>query len=181
VSEIDAAEVLDVASVSNISDLIRGRAPGVNVRMGSAMVGGGSKIRIRGVSSLSLFTEQPLVYIDGVRVDNAIGNVGPLNQFPGQDANGGSMSRLSDFDPNQIADVEILKGPSAATLYGTEASKGVIQISTKKGSFNQAPTVSFTTKQGVNWFRNAEGRWPTHFFENSEGDIETINLMPIRG
>jgi len=138
-ASVDAAEVVAQAPVSNLSDLLRGRAAGVLVHTGSGMVGGGSQIRLRGVSSLSLFQEQPILYIDGVRVDNAIGTAGPQNQFPGQASNGGVMSRLDDLDPDEIERIEVIKGPAAATLFGTEASNGVIQVFTKKGSFGQRP------------------------------------------
>lgn len=177
-ASVDAAEVVAQAPVSNLSDLLRGRAAGVLVHTGSGMVGGGSQIRLRGVSSLSLFQEQPILYIDGVRVDNAIGTAGPQNQFPGQASNGGVMSRLDDLDPDEIERIEVIKGPAAATLFGTEASNGVIQVFTKKGSFGQRPELTLTFRQGANWFRNADGRWPTFFFENPEsGEVETLNLI----
>jgi len=178
VARLDAEDLNDVAPTSNVSDLITGKVAGVVVRTGSAMVGGGSQIRIRGISSLSLFQQQPLIYVDGVRVDNGIGDVGPQSQCPGQASAGGVVSRLDDFDPDEIESIEIIRGPAAATLYGTEASNGVIQIFTKKGAFNQRPRLALTIRQGSNWFRDAEDRWPTHFFEDpATGEIRTLNLI----
>ena len=75
-------------------------------------------VNIRGFSSIEI-GNQPLIYVDGIRVDNSFG-LGP----------GGSA--LDDINPNDIESIEIIKGPAAATLYGTEASAGVIQIITKK-------------------------------------------------
>jgi len=177
-STLDAAEINETAPIANLSEMLRGRAPGVLIQPGGALAGAGSQVRIRGVSSLSLFQEQPLLYVDGVRVDNAIGTAGPQNQFPGQASNGGVMSRLDDFDPDEIERIEVIKGPAAATLYGTEASNGVIQIFTKRGSFSSRPRLEVTVRQGGSWFRDAEDRWPTHFFEDpGSGEIRTLNLL----
>lgn len=178
IAQVDATETREIATVSNVTDLIRGRAPGVLVQMGGTMVGAGSQIRMRGISSLSLFEEQPLLYVDGVRVDNAIGGVGPQNQFPGQSSGGGVMSRFDDFAPSEIESIEVIKGPAAATLFGTEASNGVVQIITRRGQYGQSPTVRFSSRQGVNWFRDAEDRWPDHYFRDPDtGEVETLNLI----
>jgi TonB-linked SusC/RagA family outer membrane protein len=88
-------------------------------------VGAGTRIRIRGANSLSLSNE-PLIYIDGVKINNddaslAIGTGGQ------------TVSRMNDLNPEEIESIEIVKGPSAATLYGTEAANGVIRITTKRG------------------------------------------------
>lgn len=126
VASIDS-KALEQAPVKSVSEVLQGREPGVVSLAPSGIVGEGTKIRIRGGSSLSQSNE-PIVYVDGVRVDNG-GGFGPN---VGQ--NGGSPSRLDDINPDAIDRIEILKGAAAATLYGTEASNGVIQIFTKKGS-----------------------------------------------
>jgi TonB-dependent SusC/RagA subfamily outer membrane receptor len=126
VASIDA-KALEEAPVKSVSEILQGREPGVVSLPSGGLVGEGSKIRIRGGSSLSQSNE-PIVYVDGIRVDNG-GGFGPR---VGQ--NGGSPSRLDDINPESIDHIEILKGAAAATLYGTEASNGVIQIFTKKGS-----------------------------------------------
>src|SRR5919109_156594 len=71
--------------------------------------GTGSQIRIRGVGSFSL-SSTPLIYVDGVRVNNG---------------STGIVSRFNDIAPEEIESIEVLKGPAAATLYGTEAARGV--------------------------------------------------------
>lgn len=118
---------LETAPVKTVSEVLQGREPGVSAMPSGGLVGEGAKIRIRGGSSLSQSNE-PIVYVDGVRVDNS-GGMGP-----GVGQNGGSPSRLDDINPESIERIEILKGAAAATLYGTEASSGVIQIFTKRGS-----------------------------------------------
>lgn len=114
-------EEIENAPTRSVSEVLQGREPGVVVTQSGGMAGEGSRIRIRGSSSLSQ-SNQPLVYIDGVRIASEEGFIGA-----------GGASRLDDLNPESIARVEILKGAAAATLYGTEASNGVIQIFTKRG------------------------------------------------
>lgn len=170
VSSIRASDVVELAPVRDLQSLINARAPGVLITPGTGQVGSGSQIRIRGSSSLSL-SNTPLLYVDGVRVDNAQ-NSGPINQAFGSSV----ISRINDFNPDDIESIEIIKGPAAATLYGTEAANGVIQIITKRGA-QGAPRWDLTVRQGANWFANAEGRVPTNFWRNpTTGTVESINF-----
>src|SRR5262245_8934355 len=132
VATINASEVVASAPILSMQGLINGRAPSVVVMPTSGMVGSGQQVRVRGSASFSL-SNNPLVYIDGVRVNNEVAT-GPINQAFGSS----SISRLNDLNPSDIESIEVLKGPSAATLYGTEASNGVINIITKKGSGDRA-------------------------------------------
>jgi TonB-dependent starch-binding outer membrane protein SusC len=122
IATIDAAS-LDNAPIADFSQMIAGREPGVSLLPSSGYTGEGAKIRIRGSASLSQLNE-PIIYVDGIRVDRSAVDAGS-----GQ----GNPSRLDDIPPESIERVEILKGAAAATLYGTEASNGVIQIFTKRG------------------------------------------------
>src|SRR3712207_322944 len=70
---------------------------------------------------------------------------------------GGGASRLNDINPEDIESIEIIKGPAASTLYGTEASNGVVQIITKRGRAGRARW-DFSTRQGTTWMQNPEGR-----------------------
>ncbi len=125
---------LEDSPTQNFSELIQAREPGVNIGTESGLAGEGSKIRIRGSASLSQSNE-PLVYIDGMRASTGGGFAGDVSSG---DAGTGASSRLDDIPPESIERVEILKGAAAATLYGTEASNGVIQIFTKAGSEGSA-------------------------------------------
>ena len=125
VGTIQVGEV-NLAPVRTFSDLLQGRQAGVTVTQSSGTAGSGSKVRIRGSNSVSL-SNSPLVIIDGVRVND---NPQSFELFNG----GQQTSRLNDFSPEDIETIEILKGPSAAALYGTAAANGVIQIVTKRGS-----------------------------------------------
>ncbi|MCH8961699.1 MAG: TonB-dependent receptor plug domain-containing protein, partial [Bacteroidetes bacterium] len=132
------AAVLENAPIQTFSDILQGREPGVVGLPSGGQTGEGTRIRIRGSASLSQSNE-PIVYIDGVRANNGGGLT-----FNG----GGSPSRLDDINPEAIERIEILKGAAAATLYGSEASNGVIQIFTKRGNVGP-PRFTFQTTQSV--------------------------------
>jgi TonB-linked SusC/RagA family outer membrane protein len=170
VARVDAASVVASTQVTSVQDLINGRAPGVVVMPGTGMVGAGAKIRIRGQSTFSLSGE-PLLYVDGIRVNNEVGSGLWVQAF-----SSGVVSRLNDFEPEQIESIEILKGPAAATLYGTEAARGVINIITKKGA-SAGTHYAFTVKQGSSWFQDAEGRVPTNYWRDPSGVVQSVNVV----
>lgn len=121
VATLDVGSLAD-APITNFSELIQGREAGVNISGTGGMAGEASQIRIRGSSSLTQ-DNNPIIYLDGIRIDAGV-----------TEGDAGGASRLDDINPDAIERVEILKGAAAATLYGTEASNGVIQIFTKQGS-----------------------------------------------
>ncbi|MEO8270783.1 MAG: TonB-dependent receptor plug domain-containing protein, partial [Aureliella sp.] len=179
VTTVNAAAVTEKGTINNVQQLLNGRSPGVFVNASTGNVGTGSRIRIRGTSSLSLSNE-PLIYIDGVRVNSQTAT-GPANQSFGSS----SISRINDINPDDIESLEVIKGPAAATLYGTEASNGVIQIITKKGSSGK-PKWNFSTKQGTNYFQNPEGRFRINYNAiqrpggtSTERDTVSINLIAL--
>src|SRR5690242_9961651 len=172
VSLIDAASITQTTPVNDVQSLLNGRAAGVLIQPATGAVGSGSRIRIRGASSFSL-SSQPLVYVDGVRV-NADFASGPTNQ----DFGSSSISRFNDFNPDQIESIEVVKGPAAATLYGTEASNGVIQIITKHGDSGPARW-NFIMRQGLDYFANPEGRFPTNYQVDTAGNLLSINLRDL--
>ena len=120
------ADTLPKAAIQNFSEVLSGRTAGVTVAQSSGTTGGGARIRIRGSNSVSLSNE-PLLIIDGVRIDNnpSASSIGVGGQSP---------SRLNDINPEDIASFDVIKGPAASALYGTAAANGVIQITTKRGS-----------------------------------------------
>ncbi len=170
-STVDAAKISEVAPVNTLSEFINGRAAGVTIINTTGMVGGGERVRIRGASSFSLSNE-PLVYVDGVRVNNDQAT-GPVNQAFGSR----SISRWNDLNPADIESIEIIKGPAAATLYGTEASNGVVQIITKRGRAG-APRFDLSVRQGANWFADPQGRlWTNYYDVGGDGTIESIDIV----
>ncbi|MCH7717458.1 MAG: SusC/RagA family TonB-linked outer membrane protein [Gemmatimonadetes bacterium] len=124
IARIDVADAIETGQPASVASLIQGRAAGVQIINSSGAIGTGTKIRIRGSSSISLSNE-PLLVVDGIRVST-------VNEA-GFDAGGQTISRLNDFNPEDIESIEIVKGPSAAALYGTAAANGVIIITTKRG------------------------------------------------
>jgi TonB-dependent starch-binding outer membrane protein SusC len=120
-----APEPATLATAGNVTQLLTGRVPGVDVAAPGGTIGSSARIRIRGASSLSL-SNDPLIVVDGIRVDNnsASSTIGVGGQTP---------SRFNDINSEDIEKIDILKGPAAAALYGTAAANGVIQITTKHG------------------------------------------------
>src|SRR5262249_16040801 len=137
-------------------------------------IGAGPSIQIRGPSSIGL-SNNPLIYIDRVRVNNAT-NLGPASVGTGALGGQGNPveSRLNDIRPEDIESIEIIKGPAAATIYGTEAANGVIQIITKKGASERAHLRTSIT-EGPMSFRDAEGRVPTNYAKDKSGAIVPWN------
>ncbi len=169
VSRVDVTAELERSGVSNIGQLLNARSPGVIVTSGSGRAGSGPSINIRGRSTISL-SQQPLLYIDGVRVTN---DVGTGTRFQG----GAIASRLNDISPEDIESIEIIKGPAAATIYGTEASNGVIQVITKKGKSGGPPQWLALARQGDVWFQDAAGRIPTNYAKDATGNIVSWNAV----
>src|SRR6185295_14574940 len=114
----------ETAPVRTIADVLNARVPGVSIQQGT-QTGSGQRIRVRGVSSMSLSNE-PIFIIDGIRLSANNGSTAFGN-------GGANFSRLGDISPEDIENIEIVKGPSAATLYGTDAANGVVVITTKRG------------------------------------------------
>jgi TonB-dependent starch-binding outer membrane protein SusC len=131
VASLSAADIKKGAPISNVNEMLQSRVPGVAVSSASGTAGTSRQIRIRGAASISL-SNQPLIFIDGVAYADGQINIG-LDQ---------RTDRLNDINPDDIESIEVVKGPAAATLYGANASTGVIQIITKRGrpgsnAFNQ--------------------------------------------
>ena len=146
VGTIDASEVVKEAPVTSVTQLLSARIPGVAVTDGSGTTGGATRVLMRGAASISL-SNQPLVFIDGVRVDGGFRGLFNVSGS-GNATSGQAPSTMNDLNPNDIESIEIVKGPAAATLYGADASAGVIQIITKKGrvgsrSFTQDLTTEY--------------------------------------
>jgi TonB-dependent starch-binding outer membrane protein SusC len=117
----------------SVDAMLQARVPGMNVLQSSAQAGGGAMIRLRGNVSVAM-SNQPILYIDGVRVrsEGFARNVPPT----GSDlrSNNDIASPLNSINPADIERIEVIKGAAATTLYGTEAAAGVIQIFTKRGA-----------------------------------------------
>ena len=139
-TEVKGDELSQVKTASAINSL-QGRVAGVNISTSSTGASGSSRVIIRGASSLT-GDNQPLYVIDGIPMINQTKGsaVGP---FGGEHGDGGDD--ISSINPDDIESVSVLKGSSAAALYGSQASNGVIMITTKSGKNNQKFGVEFST------------------------------------
>jgi len=164
---VDVGEVQAQKPSDDMTQLLEGQVAGVrSVGVGGG-VGGAMDLRIRGTSSFTL-SQRPVVYVDGVRIDTratdwtaSLGNQGCCS------FNGGvSDDRLSDLNPADIDHIEILKGAAAATLYGSEASNGVIQIFTKRGQNESAPQWAIDLGTG---FDRQRPNYPTTLYPEFTG------------
>ncbi len=125
VTEVQPTDVVS-ANVTNTSNLLQGQVAGVHVQKGSGGAGSASRVTIRGVSSFN-GDNQPLYVIDGIPIDNS--NFFSATQYDGHAGGNG----ISMIDPETIKSISVLKGASAAALYGSRARNGVILITTKSG------------------------------------------------
>ena len=141
IEQINIAEVAE--PVNDVGALLQARVAGARIQFSSGNSGSGVDIRLRGNVSTAL-SNQPIIYIDGMRAKSE----------PTSSQNGAEdpYSPLSDINPDDIDRIEVIKGPAATTLYGTEAAAGVIQIFTKQGG-QGAPQWTAEVQQGVAYFR----------------------------
>jgi TonB-dependent starch-binding outer membrane protein SusC len=157
-------------------ELLQGAAPGVELTTVSGNVGQGQRIKLRGITSVAQ-SNQPLIYVDGVRIMNGAFPVSQGgDQYNSTNAgNRGSavtVSAIDQINPNDIERIEVIKGSAATTLYGTQASSGVIQIFTKRGSTG-SPVWSVESQQGTGWSRKFGGDfgvnylWMEHYMRDS--------------
>ncbi|MCM4151796.1 SusC/RagA family TonB-linked outer membrane protein [Arenibacter sp. N53] len=183
------AEAITENSEPDLIKSLNGKVPGVNVNVSTGVAGASNKISIRGTTSFQ-GGNQPLFVVDGTPYSND--QVTTTSQITG---GGGYESGISSLDPNDIANVEVLKGAVAAALYGSRAVNGVIIITTKSGksgglsnkkfevSLNTGvyfekianlPEYQNTYGNGTNFnYNNANGSWGARFDSR-----ETIPTWP---
>jgi TonB-linked SusC/RagA family outer membrane protein len=172
VGKVSVADLVQVAPPAKLQDMLSVNVPGVRIFRASGAVGTGGPTRIRGSGSLSLSNE-PLIYVDGVRVNNQAAT-GTEASF-----NWGFPSRVNDLNPEEIESIEVLKGPSAATIYGTEASNGVIQIITKRGRAGR-PTFEIHADAGANWLHDPEGRYEPNYYIGRDGAVHEFRVLDFQ-
>jgi TonB-dependent SusC/RagA subfamily outer membrane receptor len=164
---IDPNKVQELSTVPDVGSVLMAQVPGLRSIDNGGGAGAAKDLRIRGLGSFSL-SQRPAVYIDGVKVDTKA--VDWSSNMPNQGCcnfNGGvGEDRLSDLNPDDIEHIEVLKGPAAATLYGSDASNGVIQIFTKKGRLENAPQWSLSVTGG---YDEQPHNYPTHLYPNFTG------------
>ena len=165
VAQVNAAEVVATRPVTNVGDLLTARAAGVLVTPGT-QAGAGTRVRIRGTSSLSL-SNNPIYVIDGIRVEGATGS-------SSVSVGGTTPSRIGDLNPEEIESIEIVRGPSASTLYGTDAANGVIVITTKRGVAGRPQWTYYTEQTAL----RDENDYPTAYWGWRTGTTAATTSTP---
>lgn len=174
VEKVDGEELTRVVQ-ENVLNSMSGKVSGVTI---NDTGGAGSTVSmvIRGATSLST-DNQPLFVVDGVPISNSVNNVGGF----GDDNRVDYGNAISDLDPSSIENVTILKGPSAAALYGSRAGNGVVLITTKKAKEGQTTTVSIVSNTVFDIpskFINASTGFSTGFFSFRPENVGGGNLLP---
>lgn len=159
VAHLDATKLLDKGQASNLSDLLDGRVSGMQMYQSNGKVGMPIRFNMRSGATLSM-DRDPIIYIDGVRYNNS--HTSDINTS--QDA----LSALNDLPMDDIASIDIIKGPAAAASYGAEAANGVIVITTKRQSAHNVERgkLSASAKITVGW--STKAREYTQFVNNTD-------------
>ncbi len=169
------AEEINRAPAQTVDQALQGKVAGANIQSNGGAPGGGLQLRLRGVSTIN-GSSTPLYVIDGVLVsDVAIASgmfavtrsVGGSNPNPTQD---NQVNRIADINPNDIESIEVLKGASAAAIYGSKAANGVVIINTKRGR-SSTPEFALTQRVGMYTPLNRLG---SRRFNSVEEVVETF-------
>ena len=131
------AEQLNRAPTQTLESALQGKIPGALIQMNSGAPGGGGQINFRGVTTINAGVD-PLIVVDGVVIANdAIAS--NMNAITAAAAGGNAsnqdnpVNRIADLNPNDIQSIDVLKGASAAAIYGAQAANGVLIITTRRG------------------------------------------------
>jgi TonB-linked SusC/RagA family outer membrane protein len=146
------AQELERAPAPSVDKALQGKIAGANIQTNSGAPGGGVQVNLRGVTSINGASE-PLWVVDGMVISNVAISSGAnavTAAAAGSNASNqdGPVNRIADINPRDIERIEVLKGASAAAIYGSQASNGVILITTKRGQ-SGAPRVGLTQRMGV--------------------------------
>jgi TonB-dependent starch-binding outer membrane protein SusC len=172
VSTVKGSELTNGAPAQTVESALQGKVAGANIQSNGGAPGGGLQLKLRGVSTINGRSD-PLYVVDGVIVsDTAIPNgisavtksSSGSNASSTQDA---QVNRIADINPEDIENIEILKGASAAAIYGSKASNGVVIITTKRGRSSESnePAINFAQRVGVYQLSNKLG---TRRFNSAE-------------
>jgi TonB-dependent starch-binding outer membrane protein SusC len=155
-----ATEEVNRAPTETIESALQGKIPGALIQMNSGAPGGGGQITLRGVTTINAGVD-PLIVLDGMVVaQEGIGN--GMNAITAAQAGGNpnnqdnKVNRIADLVPNDIESIEVLKGASAAAIYGGQAANGVIIINTRRGRAGK-PRFSVSQRVGTSSVANSLG------------------------
>ncbi len=138
IAKIDPSDTKTIQAGSFDAQL-QGKVSGVQISSNTGVPGEAINIRVRGATSINADND-PLYVVDGVFINN--------NSLQTIGTGGKATSPIADLNPNDIESIEVLKDAEATALYGSRGANGVILITTKRGSFEQKPKVSFNASYG---------------------------------
>ena len=175
VATVSSSELTGVTAPQTLDGALAGKFPGALVTANSGAPGGGMSIKLRGITSIN-GNSQPLYIIDGVYLDNSSISSAGLNAVSKASGGGNASSqdnatnRIADINPNDIENIEILKGASASAIYGSRGAAGVIIITTKKGKAGDTK-INFSQSIGFNEAINLQGQrnWTAELAESEFG------------
>jgi TonB-linked SusC/RagA family outer membrane protein len=181
VTSISVNDLTGAVTPQTLDNALYGKIPGANIRENSGAPGGGLSVQLRGLSSLQE-TSQPLYIIDGVYLNNEVLRTG-RSTLTGAGGAGedDASNRIADLNPDDIENIEVLKGPSASAIYGTRANAGVIIITTKKGKSGKTQ-IRFSQDIGFSQLLKKVGAasWDENkiklFFPASRQELESQRL-----
>lgn len=178
VSEVKGSDLTQARSV-NVANSLEGKVAGLNVAGTATGAGGSTRITIRGNGSLS-GNNQPLLVVDGIPMSNQSvntlgGNAGSstIGMWGGQDKGDG----ISSLDPDNIESVSVLKGGTAAALYGSRASNGAILVTTKSGSRNKDGAIGLEINSNIVAESLLYKKFDDYQYEYGIGDAPTGQLQ----
>jgi len=169
VSHVKVGELTSLTNYQGFSQLVTGKVAGVKIETATGNVGGGFRFFVRSGGGLN-GNEQPIIYVDGIRVTNV--------EYVGYGVGGQGFSTLADLNPEDIESIDFLKGPAAAAIYGTDASNGVVIITTKRGTI--APGAGKAVRVDYKYVTG----WNEQSYKYTEDDFltyKTINSIFRKG
>lgn len=180
ITTLNVDSIMQTAPVQSVTDLLETRVPGLTVLHTDGVPGDPSRLRLRGAGSIQL-NNDPIIIIDGIRVYSQQSNPRTNNLAPvNSNSNTGSgafaaPSPLDQLDPNSIESIEVLKGPSATAVYGSDAANGVVVITTKHG--HVGPTHwDMALSDGINYL---PGKWPVNYYRYGKGITSPGNPVQL--
>ena len=174
VSSVSAKQLVGTTVQPTMDGALYGKFTGANISANSGAPGGGISIKLRGITSL-IANSQPLYIVDGVYYDNSsvLPGLNSVSKAAGQgstDFQDNQSNRIADLDPEDIDRIEILKGASAAAIYGSRAAAGVVLITTKRGKTGK-PRIELGQSFGVQMQlrKLGQGKWTAQKVEDVLG------------
>ena len=182
VASVSAEKLTGVTPPQTLDGALSGKVVGTLINSNSGAPGGGFSVRLRGLTSIFGNT-QPLYIVDGIYISNISVASSGVNTVSAASGGGNASSqdnatnRIADINPNDIANVEILKGASAAAIYGSRGAAGVVIITTKKGKRGETK-VNFSQSLGFNEIINPLG--VRNFTESNVGAADLAAFIAAR-